>query len=63
MLSIGSSAPEFQLSDQDGNSVNIKDLRAKKFFYGFIPGQAHLAELRKVKDSGMSLKILKNIIQ
>tara|TARA_B100001248_G_scaffold99447_2_gene73883 strand:- start:2514 stop:2627 length:114 start_codon:yes stop_codon:yes gene_type:complete len=36
---------------------------AKKFFYGFIPGQAHLAELPKAKDSGMSLKILKNIIQ
>ena len=30
MLSIGSSAPEFQLSDQDGNSVNIKDFKGAK---------------------------------
>ena len=37
MLSIGSSAPEFQLSDQDGNSVNIKDFEGQKVLLWFYP--------------------------
>ena len=40
MLSIGSSAPEFQLSDQDGNSVNIKD------FEGIIENEGVLEILQ-----------------
>ena len=37
MLSIGSSAPEFQLNDQDGNSVNIKDFKGQKVLLWFYP--------------------------
>ena len=37
MLSIGSNAPEFQLSDQDGNSVNIKDFEGQKVLLWFYP--------------------------
>ena len=37
MLSIGSSAPEFQLSDKDGNSVNIKDFEGQKVLLWFYP--------------------------
>ena len=37
MLSIGSNAPEFQLSDQDGNTVNIKDFKGQKVLLWFYP--------------------------
>jgi len=37
MLSIGSNAPEFQLSDQDGNLVNIKDFEGQKVLLWFYP--------------------------
>ena len=37
MLSIGSSAPEFQLSDQDGNIVNITDFEGQKVLLWFYP--------------------------
>ncbi len=37
MLSIGSSAPEFQLSDQDGNLVNITDFKGQKVLLWFYP--------------------------
>ena len=37
MLSIGSIAPEYQLSDQDGNSVNIKDFNGQKVLLWFYP--------------------------
>ena len=37
MLSIGSSAPEFQLNDQDGNTVNIKDFKGQKVLLWFYP--------------------------
>ena len=37
MLSIGSNAPEFQLSDQDGNMVNIKDFEGQKVLLWFYP--------------------------
>ena len=37
MLSIGSSAPEFQLNDQDGNTVNIKDFEGQKVLLWFYP--------------------------
>ena len=37
MLSIGSNAPEFQLSDQHGNTVNIKDFEGQKVLLWFYP--------------------------
>ena len=37
MLSIGSNAPEFQLNDQDGNRVNIKDFEGQKVLLWFYP--------------------------
>ena len=37
MLEIGSKAPEFQLSDQDGNIVNITDYKGKKVLLWFFP--------------------------
>ena len=37
MLSIGSNAPEFKLSDQDGNTVNIKDFEGQKVLLWFYP--------------------------
>ena len=37
MLSIGSNAPEFHLSDQNGNTVNIKDFEGQKVLLWFYP--------------------------
>ena len=37
MLGIGSKAPEFQLSDQDGNTVNITDFKVKKVLLWVFP--------------------------
>ena len=37
MLGVGSKAPEFQLSDQDGNTVNITDFKGKKVLLWFFP--------------------------
>ena len=37
MLGLGSKAPEFQLSDQDGNTVNITDFKGKKVLLWFFP--------------------------
>ena len=37
MLEVGSKAPEFQLSDQDGNTVNITDFKGKKILLWFFP--------------------------
>ena len=37
MLSIGSNAPEFHLSDQNGNTVNIKDFKGQKVLLWFYP--------------------------
>ena len=37
MLKIGSKAPEFQLSDQDSNMVNISDFKGQKVFLWFYP--------------------------
>jgi len=37
MLSVGSSAPEFQLSDQNGNSVNITNFKGQKVLLWFYP--------------------------
>ena len=37
MLTIGSNAPEFQLSDQDGKTVNIKDFEGQKVLLWFYP--------------------------
>ena len=36
MLKIGSEAPEFQLSDQDGNTVNITDFKGEKVLLWFF---------------------------
>ncbi len=37
MLKTGSTAPEFQLSDQDGNIVNISDYVGQKVLLWFYP--------------------------
>tara|TARA_B100000579_G_scaffold33544_1_gene23417 strand:+ start:186 stop:317 length:132 start_codon:yes stop_codon:yes gene_type:complete len=37
MLGVGSKAPEFELSDQDGNTVNITDFKGKKVLLWFFP--------------------------
>ena len=37
MLGVGSKAPEFQLSNQDGNTVNITDFKGKKVLLWFFP--------------------------
>ena len=37
MLGVGSKAPEFQLSDQDGNTVNIADFKGEKVLLWFFP--------------------------
>ena len=37
MLGVGSKAPEFQLSDQGGNTVNITDFKGKKVLLWFFP--------------------------
>ena len=37
MLEVGSKAPEFQLSDQDGNMVNITDFKGEKVLLWFFP--------------------------
>tara|TARA_Y100001970_G_scaffold268426_1_gene359681 strand:- start:319 stop:450 length:132 start_codon:yes stop_codon:yes gene_type:complete len=37
MLEVGFKAPEFQLSDQDGNMVNITDFKGKKVLLWFFP--------------------------
>lgn len=36
-LSAGSLAPDFSLSDQDGNQVRLADLRGKKVLVYFYP--------------------------
>ena len=37
MLEVGSKAPEFQLSDQDGNTVNITVFKGEKVLLWFFP--------------------------
>ncbi len=37
MLEVGSKAPEFQLSDQDGNTVNITDFKGGTVLLWFFP--------------------------
>ena len=37
MLKIGAKAPEFQLSDQDNNTVNISDFKGQKILLWFYP--------------------------
>ena len=37
MLKIGSRAPEFQLSDQTGETVNISDFKGQKVLLWFYP--------------------------
>ena len=37
MLKIGSKAPEFQLSNQDGETVNISDFKGQKVLLWFYP--------------------------
>mgnify|MGYP001989974073 CR=1 FL=1 len=60
MLKTGSMAPEFQLSDQDGNIVNISDYVGQKVLLWFYPkastpgwtiqGQGLRDEFQKFKD-------------
>lgn len=37
MLKPGDNAPDFELSDQDGNVVRTKDLRGTRWFAYFYP--------------------------
>lgn len=37
MLKEGDKAPDFDARDQDGNSVNLKDLRGKRVVLFFYP--------------------------
>ena len=37
MLKISTSSPEFQLSDQDNNTVNISDFKGQKVLLWFYP--------------------------
>ena len=37
MLKIGTKAPEFQLSDQAGETVNISDFKRQKVLLWFYP--------------------------
>ena len=37
MLEVGSKAPEFQLRDQDGNTVNITNFKGGKVLLWFFP--------------------------
>ena len=37
MIKIGTKAPEFQLSDQDNNLVNISDFKGQKVLLWFYP--------------------------
>ena len=60
MLKIGSKAPEFQLSDQDSNMVNISDFKGQKVLLWFYPkastpgwtiqGKGLRDEFKKFKD-------------
>ena len=60
MLKIGTNAPEFQLSDQDNNRVNISDFKGQKVLLWFYPkastpgwtiqGQGLRDEFKKFKD-------------
>ena len=60
MLKIGTKAPEFQLSDQDNNTVNISDFKGQKVVLWFFPkastpgwtiqGQGLRDEFKKFKD-------------
>ena len=60
MLKIGTKAPEFQLSDQDNNTVNISDFKRQKVLLWFYPkastpgwtiqGQGLRDEFKKFKD-------------
>ena len=74
MLGVGSKAPEFQLSDQDGNTVNITDFKGEKVLLWFFPkastpgwtvqGQGLRDEFKKFEKSntviiGMSADLVK----
>tara|TARA_B110000014_G_scaffold98390_1_gene67619 strand:+ start:1023 stop:1154 length:132 start_codon:yes stop_codon:yes gene_type:complete len=37
MLKIGTKAPEFKLSDQDNNTVNMSDFKGQKVLLWFYP--------------------------
>ena len=37
MLKIGEKAPEFNLDDQDGNSINLSDFEGQKVLLWFYP--------------------------
>ena len=60
MLKIGTKAPEFELSDQDNNTVNLSDFKGQKVLLWFYPkastpgwtiqGQGLRDEFKKFKD-------------
>ena len=62
MLKEGTKAPDFSLLDQNGETINLKDFKVKKYCYGFIQKQVHRVERLKVKSSVMSLIISKKKI-
>jgi len=37
MLKIGTKVPEFELSDQDNNAVNVSDFKGQKVLLWFYP--------------------------
>ena len=60
MLKIGTKSPEFELSDQDNNTVNMSDFKGQKVLLWFYPkastpgstiqGQGLRDEFKKFKD-------------
>jgi peroxiredoxin Q/BCP len=37
LLAVGSAAPPFRVSDQDGNTVTLEDLEGQRFVLWFYP--------------------------
>ena len=55
MLGVGSKAPEFQLSDQDGNTVNITDFKGKKVLLTGVTGDVGSVLANSFLKSGAKL--------
>ena len=65
MLKIGSKAPEFQLSDQDSNMVNISDFKGQKVLLWFYPKASTpgwTVEGQGFRDESKKFKVLNFII-
>ena len=72
MLGVGSKAPEFQLSDQDGNTVNITDFKGKKVLLWFFPKASTpgiapkpiaITNIIAIINSGIALKNITMVLQ